>query len=171
MVPLHSALCRWDNNATTMLRFKRCILSMLNLGGITTAEVLSLYILSVINCLPFADHIQRCRVNLPPTLHPDTGSYLPATLSYGLLMKRWSKAMCSMFWLVAAVRRLSVSLYHWNQRGYWSVVGKRSGLVWKHGCSFTNVVLLSALHHCFYAVSHPSFSIHPLHSTVLQYIL
>lgn len=41
--------------------------------------------------------------------------------------------------------------------GYWSVVGKWSGSVWKHGCSFTNVMLLSALHHCFSAASQSLF--------------
>lgn len=41
--------------------------------------------------------------------------------------------------------------------GYWSVVGKWSGSVWKHGCSVTNVMLLSALHHCFSAASQSLF--------------
>lgn len=48
-----------------------------------------------------------------------------------------------------------------NLRGHRSVVGKWSGLVWKHGCSFTNVMLLSALHHCFSAGSSPSVSLSP----------
>lgn len=42
-----------------------------------------------------------------------------------------------------------------DPRWYRSVVGKWSAFVWKHGCSLPNVMLLSALHHCFSAVSQP----------------
>lgn len=60
----------------------------------------------------------------------------------------------SLFWLDGGrAQRLSLCR---NLRDYWSVVGKWSRLVWKHGRAFANVILLlSALHHCFSAASQP----------------
>lgn len=58
-------------------------------------------------------------------------------------------------WLMTSACRIGWEIGGIDPRSYRSVVGKWSAFIWKHGCSLPNVMLLSALHHCFSAVSQP----------------